>query len=133
MSHDQPTLAVGVIAVKDSALLMVKRGREPAKGLWSVPGGKVERGEYLGDALRREVLEETGLEVTVGDLIGFFEVIGSDHHFVIMDFFAESPGDADPIAGDDVDEVRWVPLDDVVSLDCTPRFVETLRAWGVLA
>lgn len=118
--------------MQNGALLMVRRAREPAKGLWSVPGGKVERGEYLGASLKREVKEETGLDVTIGDLIGFFEVISSDHHFVIMDFFATLDHDLEPIPGDDVDRVRWVPLDDVVTLECTPRFVETLTAWGVL-
>ena len=132
MSPDGPTLGVGAIVVRDGALLMVRRAREPAKGLWSVPGGKVERGEHLGAALRREVKEETGLDVTIGDLIGFFEVISPDYHFVIMDFFGGLDGPDEPRAGDDVDRVRWVPLDDVVTLECTPRFVETLTAWGVL-
>jgi 8-oxo-dGTP diphosphatase len=127
-----PTLGVGAIVVRDEALLMVRRAQEPARGLWSVPGGKVERTEYLADAVRREVREETGLEIEVGDLAGFFEVIGEDDHYVIMDFLATYEGDDSPRPGDDVDRVRWVPLDEVATLDCTPRFVELLTAWGVL-
>jgi 8-oxo-dGTP diphosphatase len=127
-----PTLGVGAIVVRDEALLMVRRAQEPARGLWSVPGGKVERTEYLVDAVRREVREETGLEIEVGDLAGFFEVIGEEDHYVILDFLATYEGDDSPQPGDDVDRVRWVPLDEVATLDCTPRFVELLTAWGVL-
>lgn len=110
---------------------MVRRGNEPGRGLWSLPGGRVEAGEYLADALRREVSEETGLDVTVGDLVGIFEVLG-DPHYVILDFFARVDGEMEPTASGDVDDARWVELDEVASLDCTPRFVQTLRAWGVL-
>ena len=127
-----PTLAVGAIVVREGRLLMVRRAQEPALGLWSVPGGKVERSEYLSDALRREVQEETGLVVDVGELAGFFEVIGDGSHYVIMDFLATYTGADEPRPGDDVDRVRWVPLDDIASLECTPRFVELLTAWGVL-
>lgn len=119
--------------LQEGALLMVRRGREPAKGLWSVPGGKVERGEYLSVALEREVKEETGLNVVAGELAGFFEVIGEDTHYVVMDFVATCEGDAEPTPSDDAEEVRWVPLDEIRTLECTPRFVELLTAWGVLA
>jgi 8-oxo-dGTP diphosphatase len=127
-----PILGVGAIVVRDEALLMVRRAQEPARGLWSVPGGKVERAEYLSDAVRREVREETGLEIEVGDLAGFFEVIGDDDHYVIMDFLGTYEGDDPPRPGDDVDRVRWVPLEEIAMLECTPRFVELLTAWGVL-
>jgi 8-oxo-dGTP diphosphatase len=126
------TLAVGAIVIRDGHLLMVRRAQEPARGLWSVPGGKVERSEYLSDALKREVREETGLEIDVGELAGFFEVISDDDHYVIMDFLSTYSGSDAPRPGDDVDRVRWVPLVDIPSLDCTPRFVKLLTAWGVL-
>lgn len=132
MKEPPPTLGVGAIVLRDGSLLMVRRGREPAKGLWSVPGGKVERGEYLSAALEREVREETGLSVVAGELAGFFEVIGDDTHYVVMDFVATCEGDAEPSPADDADEVRWVPIEEIKSLDCTPRFVELLTAWGVL-
>jgi ADP-ribose pyrophosphatase YjhB (NUDIX family) len=132
MKPQPPQLAVGAIVVHDGRLLMVRRGREPARGLWTVPGGRVEFGEYITDALRREVEEETGLQVDVGDLLGIFEVIGDTDHFVILDHLASPAGDTTPRAGDDATEVSWVPLDDVTGLECTPRLVETLTAWGVL-
>jgi len=127
----RPLVAVGAIAVDERGLLMVRRGREPARGLWSLPGGRVEGGEYLSEALRREVLEETALEAEVTGLAGILEVLG-EPHYVILDFFVEVAPGADPVAGGDALEARWVPLDEVLRLECTPRFVETLRGWGVL-
>jgi 8-oxo-dGTP diphosphatase len=125
-----PTLAVGAIVVHDDSLLMVLRGREPNKGLWTVPGGRVEAGEYLADALKREVREETGIEIEVGELLGVLERRG-DVHFVILDFLAQPLDDTTPRASDDAADARWVPLQEVANLDCTPRFVETLRGWGI--
>ena len=131
MEDRRPHLGVGAIAVANGRLLMVRRAREPGRGLWSLPGGHVEGGEYLSDALRREVKEETGLDVTVGGLAGIFEVVG-EQHLVVLDFMVDVSGDPVPSAGGDADEARWVELDDVGALDCTPRFHETLRGWGVL-
>ncbi len=110
---------------------MVRRGKEPAKGLWSVPGGRLEHGEYIADAIAREVREETGLEIEVGGLLGVFEVPGATH-YVILDHEASVVGDPTPVAAGDAAEARWVPLDDIQGLECTPRFAEMLRAWGVL-
>jgi 8-oxo-dGTP diphosphatase len=129
---ERPRVAVGAIVVRDGALLMVRRAQEPARGLWTVPGGHLEHGEHLADAVRREVAEETGLDVEVRDLMGIFEVVG-EPHFVILDFVAVADRASSPRPGSDVSEVRWVPLEDVAGLDCTPRFVETLRGWGVLS
>src|ERR671915_1792384 len=129
---DRPLVAVGAIVVRDGALLMVRRAREPARGLWTVPGGHLEAGEHLSEAVRREVAEETGLDVEVRDLMGIFEVVG-EPHFVILDFVAVVAGNSPPQPGDDVSDVRWVPLEEVPRLECTPRFVETLRGWGVLS
>jgi 8-oxo-dGTP diphosphatase len=128
---DVPQIAVGAIVVDDGALLMVQRGRDPGKGLWSIPGGRVERGEYLAAALVREVKEETHLDIEVGDLIGIAEVVG-DPHYVILDFGARIIGDRDPVASDDVAEARWVPFPEILELPCTPRFVELMQAWSVL-
>lgn len=130
-TDNAPVVAVGAVVVREGSLLMVRRGREPAKGLWTIPGGRVKKGERLTAATAREVREETGLEVEVGRLLGVFEVVG-DPHFVILDHIAVPKDDAEPVAGDDADESRWVPLDRVPEMDCTPRLIEMLTAWGVL-
>lgn len=111
---------------------MVRRGKEPYLGRWTIPGGTLEHGEYLTDAVRREVMEETGIEIEVGDLLGVLEV-WRDPHYVILDYIATPAGDAIPRAGSDASEVRWVRLEEVPELECTPRFVETLRGWGILS
>ncbi len=110
---------------------MVQRAKDPGRGLWSLPGGRVEKGELLATALRREVREETGVDVEVGDLIGILEVPG-DLHYVILDHRAELVGDSRLSPGGDAADARWVPLEDVERLELTPRFMETLRGWGVL-
>jgi ADP-ribose pyrophosphatase YjhB (NUDIX family) len=130
MRVERPDLVVGGVVVHQGELLMVRRANDPSKGLWSVPGGRVEKGEYLVDAVSREVLEETGLTVKVADLLGILEVVG-EPHYVILDYLAELVGESEPVAASDASEVRWVPLDEVSALDCTPRFCETLRGWGV--
>jgi 8-oxo-dGTP diphosphatase len=131
MVESGPRVGVGAIVVREGALLMVLRGKDPGRGLWSVPGGRVEAGEYLFDAVKREVREETGLDVEVGDLLGIHEVVG-DPHYVIMDYSATVVGELTPVAGADADEARWIPFEEVQTLDLTPRFVETLRGWRVL-
>jgi mutator protein MutT len=123
-------VGVGAIVTRDGHLLMVKRGKDPGRGLWSIPGGHVEPGEYLTEALTREVREETALEVEVGDLVGILELPG-DEHIIILDYHATAAS-GEPVAGDDVDDVRWVRFDDVDKLQCTPLFEETMRGWGVL-
>ena len=146
---ERPTIAVGAICVRDGQLLLIRRRHAPARGRWSLPGGRVEIGELLADALVREVREETGLQIEVGALAGILEVprdlqtdisspAGSqtprpgDTHYVILDYFVTVEGDMTPLAADDAAEAKWVALGDVTRMDLTPRFVETLRAWGVL-
>ena len=125
-------MGVGCVVVRGGALLMVRRGREPAQGLWSLPGGRLEHGESLVEAAAREVLEETGLEVGVSDLLGVYEAVG-DVHYVVLDYIGEVLGAAtEPRAGEDAAEARWVPLEEISTLDCTPRLAETLTAWKVL-
>jgi 8-oxo-dGTP diphosphatase len=131
MDSERPVVGVGAIVVADGSLLMVQRGQEPAAGLWSIPGGRVEPGESLAQALEREVAEETGLEVVAGPLAGIHEVLGPPH-YVVLDFHAALQRRATPAAGADAADARWVPLESIQNLECTPRLVETLTSWGVL-
>ena len=126
-------VAVGGVAVWDDALLLVRRGRGPAQGEWSVPGGKVEVGEPLAVSVVREVFEETGLEVVVEAFLGWVERIDPDGHFVILDFAVTPLDPTQPIvAGDDAAEARWVPLGDVSELRLVDGLYDFLRDQKVL-
>ncbi len=107
-----PQIGVGAIVIKNNKILLVKRKNPPAKGLWAIPGGRLEFGESLKEACRREVLEETGIQIKVGELFYSFEVIERNSnneivfHYVILDFSAEYiSGNA--MAGDDALDVGW--------------------------
>ena len=117
-------------------LLLVLRGREPSKGLWSVPGGRVEAGESDEVATAREVLEETALRVEVGRLVGSVERDApTGGVYVIRDYLCRAAPGADPTAvraGDDADDARWFTPGEVAGLACSPGLVEALTAWGVL-
>jgi ADP-ribose pyrophosphatase YjhB (NUDIX family) len=121
------------VAVRDGSLLVVRRGRGPAAGEWSVPGGRVEPGESLHAAVVRELLEETGLEVVVDRFLGWVERISDAHHFVILDFAVTPLDDAvAPVAGDDAAEAAWVPLAELGELRLVEGLHDFLRDTGVL-
>ncbi|MGH3345226.1 MAG: NUDIX hydrolase, partial [Carbonactinosporaceae bacterium] len=113
-------------------LLVVRRARPPGAGLWSLPGGRVEPGETDAEALAREVREETGLDVSVGPLIGTVERPGpEDAVYEVRDYLAVVAGGA-VRAGDDASEARWVSRAELLVLPTTRDLVETLRGWDVL-
>jgi ADP-ribose pyrophosphatase YjhB (NUDIX family) len=94
----RPILGVGAVVVSDGRALLVKRGKEPAKDVWSIPGGMVEIGETIRDAVVREIREETGLEIEVGDRLSILERIFRDdfgrvrYHYVLIDYRAAPIG-----------------------------------------
>ena len=113
MSRPQPQVCVGGIAVRGESVLLVRRGRPPDRGLWAFPGGRVEPGERLSDAVERELAEEAGLGVRCADLVGVTEHLSDGAHFVILDYAVECPPDAVPVAGDDAADARFVSFDEI--------------------
>lgn len=110
-----PIPGVGVIAFKDDAVLLIRRGQEPRRGEWSIPGGAVEVGETLREAALREIAEECGGEIDLRGLVDAIDIITRDadgaarFHYVVVDFWAVWRG-GEVRAASDVMEARWVGL-----------------------
>jgi len=108
-----PKVAVGAIIFKNEKILLVKRTKSPAKGMWAVPGGKIKAGETMQEALKREIKEEANLEVEVGEVVYVFDVLEYDKnkrlsfHYVIIDFECIYKSGILK-AGDDAAGVKWV-------------------------
>jgi 8-oxo-dGTP diphosphatase len=115
---DHPVVGVGAVVVRDGKALIIKRAHEPRKGEWSLPGGLLDLGESLADAVRREVREETGLDVELGPIIETFDRVHRDeagrirYHFVIVDYVCWSPS-GEALAGSDAEAVAWVRADEI--------------------
>jgi 8-oxo-dGTP diphosphatase len=125
---------VGAV-VHDGAgrLLLIQRGHDPHRGLWSLPGGRIEAGESPEQAVVREVREETGLVVTPQHPVGHVTIPGDGVVFDVVDFACTlTPPGQEPVAGDDAAAVRFADVVAVDDLPCTPGLVATLRGWGVL-
>lgn len=128
--------AGAVVRDRAGRLLLVRRGREPGRGLWSVPGGRVEPGESGPVAAVREVREETGLEVRVTRLAGVVERPGPNRQvYVIEDYVADlAPGEDPDLVrpGDDADAVGWFSTSEARRLRCVEGLLDTLAGWDVL-
>jgi ADP-ribose pyrophosphatase len=132
--HTRIVVAAGGIVVRGGAVLLVQRGRAPGAGKWSVPGGRVQFGERLTDAVEREVLEETGLHVRADRFAGWAERIGADpepYHHVIFDYFASEVGTGEARAGDDATAVAWVALADLSTYDLVDGLLDFFMEVGL--
>jgi ADP-ribose pyrophosphatase YjhB (NUDIX family) len=121
-----------VVTDGQGRLLMIRRGREPGAGLWSIPGGRIEPGETDAEALVREMLEETSLTVQVGRLLGQVRRPGLNGAVIdIRDYTATVIGGT-LRPGDDAADARWVAAGEMDSLEITGGLIEALTDWGVL-
>jgi len=131
----QPLVGVGAVVFQGEEVLLVRRGQEPAKGAWSLPGGLVEVGETLSEAIKREILEETGLTVKILGITAVLERIYRDpagqisYHYVLVDFACQCKG-GELKPGSDIIAARFVSADDLPRMNL-PEFTAQVihRAW----
>jgi ADP-ribose pyrophosphatase YjhB (NUDIX family) len=124
---------VGAVATDEQGcLLMIKRGREPGAGLWSIPGGRIEPGETDAEALVREMLEETNLTVVVGRLLGRVQRPFLDGAVIDIRDYAVTVTGGTLRPGDDAADARWVTAAQLNSLEITEGLIDALTEWGVL-
>jgi 8-oxo-dGTP diphosphatase len=131
-----PQLAVSAAIFRDDKILLVRRARSPAKGFYSLPGGRVEFGETLHAALHREVDEETALKIEIIGLAGWREVVpgtgSGGGHYLIMSFAARWVG-GEPVLNDELDDFRWLAPDALGDLKVTGGLQEVIQsAWRLL-
>jgi 8-oxo-dGTP diphosphatase len=128
---ETPLVGVGAIIIEEGRVVLVKRGHPPLEGKWSIPGGVLEVGETLRKAVVREALEETGLAVEPGELLGVFERVLPDeqgrmkYHYVLIDFLCRRvAGELE--AGDDASEVGWFRREELGSLELARETEEVI-------
>lgn len=129
---ERPMVGVGGVVLDGDKVLLVRRGREPLRGEWSLPGGLVEVGETLVQALRREIAEETGLAVKVGGIVKVLDRITRDEqgrvrfHYVLVDFLCRVEG-GELRAGTDVSEARWVLRHELAEFHLRPATLRVIE------
>lgn len=133
---ERPIVGVGVIVFKGTDVLLVRRGKPPRVGEWSIPGGAQELGETVAEAAIREIREETGIDIVVHGLVEVVDLIrpsddpnrdGIRHHYTLIDLVA-AWSDGVPVAGDDVTEACWMPVEGIGDLGL---WSETVRVIGM--
>lgn len=133
MEERHPIPSVGAVIIEEGRILLVQRGGGAFVGRWAVPAGRQRHGETVEAAARREVLEETGLVVEVGDPVWIGDIIDPAdppaYHFSVVDFGAFVVG-GELRAGDDAVDARWVDLSEVRDLPLTPTMLEMLSDLG---
>jgi 8-oxo-dGTP diphosphatase len=133
VADPQPVSSVGAVIVDEGRLLLIQRGRGAFEGFWAIPAGRQHYGETMEEAAVREVREETGLDVAVGDPVWVGDILDPsdppEYHYTVVDFAAFVIG-GELRAGDDAVDARWVDLAEVRDLPLTPTMVEMLDELG---
>ncbi|MBF0305655.1 MAG: NUDIX hydrolase [Alphaproteobacteria bacterium] len=134
MAHvypEHPVIGVGAVVIRGTEVLLIRRGRPPSLGRWSLPGGKQKLGETVAEAAAREVMEETGLTIAVGAVVAVVDLIEPDekgrirYHYTVVDLLADWVA-GEPVAADDAEAAIWAPLDGLDSFDLTPRTLDVI-------
>ncbi|WP_442498521.1 NUDIX hydrolase [Methylobacter sp. sgz302048] len=125
-----PAIGVGgIIFNRQNQVLLIKRNQPPAMGLWSIPGGKLEAGESLTEACKREIKEETGLETDIKNIVAVVERRIENFHYVIIDYLALliDEEQAVPIAQSDIADAKWVNLENLADYELVEGLAEIVR------
>ena len=134
---EHPRVGVGAVVLRNGSVLLVRRGGEPAKGLWAIPGGGLRLGETLREGAEREILEETGITIRAGDPVFTCDMLQRDaegrvrFQYVIVDLAAEYL-DGEIRAADDALEARWISPAELRGLAATKTTLKLLRQIGFL-
>ena len=129
---DYPRVGVGAVILHDDKVLLVRRGKSPSFGKWSLPGGLVELGETTREAIAREIVEECGIKIRVVDVAGVIDRIVRDdagrvrYHYVLVDYLAY-PESMDVVAGSDAADAQWFEIDRLDELDTTQGLLDMIR------
>jgi len=131
----RPIVGVGVVVWHGDRVLLVRRGKPPRAGRWSLPGGAQQLGETMAEAARREVMEEVGLEVALGDIVATVDLIEHDphervrYHYTLIDFVAEAPSAA-LRPGSDAADARWFGVAEIEALGLWSETVRVIKLAG---
>ncbi len=132
-----PRVGVGAITIHEGRILLVKRGIEPSRGLWAIPGGTLELGETMRECAAREILEETGITIKVGKCVYVFDFFERDEsgkikfHFVVVDFAGQYLS-GEPKGADDAEEARWLKPEELSSLPVAKNTLTALKEIGFI-
>lgn len=134
MSDDHPIPGAGAVVINDGLMLLIRRARGAYVDHWAVPGGRQRRGETMRAAAAREVLEETGLTIEVGESVWVGDILDDAdppaYHYTVVDFRGTVVG-GELVAGDDAAEARWVPVAEVRNMLLTPTMIDLIDRLGL--
>ncbi|NHV45767.1 MAG: NUDIX hydrolase [Candidatus Verstraetearchaeota archaeon] len=130
--HDHPLIGAGILVIENGKVLLIKRGNEPNKGLWSIPGGLVKLGESPEEAAIREFKEETGLNAIIEKLLGIFNIIIKDnegkikYHYIVVDYLGKVIG-GELKPGSDVLDAKWFDINELKNIQISSTVIKAIE------